>query len=84
LTACLALAQACEMMDALKKNLRQEHVLIHDFLSTFYTQVSACMLSGRPHVLSAVLPLAAPSCSVISPIPCCQMLLTARKCTAVV
>lgn len=31
--------QACEQMDTLKKNLRQEHVLIHDFLSTFYTQV---------------------------------------------
>lgn len=27
-------------MDALKKNLRQEHVLIHEFLSTFYTQVT--------------------------------------------
>jgi hypothetical protein len=25
-------------MEALRKNLRQEHVLIHDFLSTFYTQ----------------------------------------------
>ena len=31
--------QASELMDSLKKNLRQEHVLIHDFLSTFYTQV---------------------------------------------
>ncbi len=33
--------QACELMDALKKNLRQEHVLIHEFLSTFYTQVAS-------------------------------------------
>ena len=31
-------------MDALKKNLRQEHVLIHEFLSTFYTQVITCIL----------------------------------------
>lgn len=30
-------------MDALKKNLRQEHVLIHEFLSTFYTQVTTCI-----------------------------------------
>ena len=30
-------------MDALKKNLRQEHVLIHEFLSTFYTQVITCI-----------------------------------------
>ena len=29
-------------MESLKKNLRQEHVLIHDFLSTFYTQVQHC------------------------------------------
>lgn len=29
-------AQDC--MDALKRNLRSEHVLIHEFLSTFYTQ----------------------------------------------
>lgn len=35
--------QACELMDALKKNLRQEHVLIHEFLSTFYTQVITCI-----------------------------------------
>ena len=26
-------------MDRLKKNLREEHVLIHEFLSTFYSQV---------------------------------------------
>ena len=29
---------AQECMDALKRNLRSEHVLIHEFLSTFYTQ----------------------------------------------
>ena len=33
-------------MDALKKNLRQEHVLIHDFLSTFYTQVCSLNLAA--------------------------------------
>lgn len=33
-------------MDALKKNLRQEHVLIHDFLSTFYTQVCYLKLTA--------------------------------------
>ena len=48
--------QACELMDALKKNLRQEHVLIHEFLSTFYTQVAfSChcpMLLHQAHWLS--------------------------------
>ena len=29
---------AQECMDALRRNLRSEHVLIHEFLSTFYTQ----------------------------------------------
>lgn len=33
-------AQANELMEALKKNLRQEHVLIHEFLLSFYEQVS--------------------------------------------
>ncbi len=47
-------AQDC--MDALKRNLRSEHVLIHEFLSTFYTQARrrgaasgppACATLGR-------------------------------------
>ena len=48
------MSQACELMDALKKNLRQEHVLIHDFLSTFYTQVCSLELTallGGPFVV---------------------------------
>ncbi|CAL5229277.1 g12570 [Coccomyxa viridis] len=39
--------QACELMDALKKNLRQEHVLIHEFLSTFYTQTLTPLQGAR-------------------------------------
>ncbi|CAL8464934.1 g4469 [Coccomyxa elongata] len=39
--------RACELMDALKKNLRQEHVLIHDFLSTFYTQTLTPLQMAR-------------------------------------
>jgi len=42
--------QACELMDALKKNLRQEHVLIHEFLSTFYTQVVNPAYENDVHV----------------------------------
>ncbi|KAK9917739.1 hypothetical protein WJX75_007649 [Coccomyxa subellipsoidea] len=39
--------KACELMDLLKKNLRQEHVLIHDFLSTFYTQTLTPLQMAR-------------------------------------
>jgi len=39
-------AQDC--MDALKRNLRSEHVLIHEFLSTFYTQARRCGAALRP------------------------------------
>ncbi|EIE20548.1 hypothetical protein COCSUDRAFT_57694 [Coccomyxa subellipsoidea C-169] len=39
--------RACEQMDTLKKNLRQEHVLIHDFLSTFYTQTLTPLQMAR-------------------------------------
>ena len=46
----MCFVQACELMDALKKNLRQEHVLIHEFLSTFYTQVA--VLSKSFHACS--------------------------------
>ena len=42
--------QASELMEALRKNLRQEHVLIHDFLSTFYTQVGQACLRGTPGI----------------------------------
>ena len=36
-------------MEALRKNLRQEHVLIHDFLSTFYTQArGTCICDLSP------------------------------------
>ena len=41
-------------MEALRKNLRQEHVLIHDFLSTFYTQ--ARMPSVPPACMHACMP----------------------------
>ena len=47
-------------MEALRKNLRQEHVLIHDFLSTFYTQARGtciCDLSPRlKHTVPACKP----------------------------
>ncbi|KAK9835392.1 hypothetical protein WJX81_006933 [Elliptochloris bilobata] len=46
-------AQDC--MDALKRNLRSEHVLIHEFLSTFYTQkltvlqMARCVVRSFPY-----------------------------------
>ncbi len=53
---------AQECMDALKRNLRSEHVLIHEFLSTFYTQArgrlrfSACELLDSRALLVGRLP----------------------------
>ena len=44
LRACLLL-QAHELMDRLKKNLRAEHVLIHEFLVDWYLHV--CLLLCR-------------------------------------
>jgi hypothetical protein len=53
--------QACELMDALKKNLRQEHVLIHEFLSTFYTQVDTSL----PFPAGYILDIECPSCIML-------------------
>ncbi|KAK9813763.1 hypothetical protein WJX73_007981 [Symbiochloris irregularis] len=47
--------KAGELMDQLKKNLRQEHVLIHEFLSTFYAQklnpiqMARCVVTAFPY-----------------------------------
>lgn len=63
--ACVV--QACELMDALKKNLRQEHVLIHEFLSTFYTQVATCTPGCYLHA-QCLFYIMLPSCASASPL----------------
>ncbi|MCJ1422317.1 hypothetical protein MMC29_000197 [Sticta canariensis] len=41
--------KADELMEALKKNLRQEHVLIHEFLLNFYEQMARCVVKAFPY-----------------------------------
>ena len=52
MTKSLALnAQAQELMEQLKKGLRAEHVLIHEFIVTFFMQVNLLPCAQSMHLI---------------------------------